>query len=52
MEDIIKIVKLLEESELQMKNIGDTIENEENRQKGEILIMLLGELGVCLSENQ
>ena len=52
MEDIIKIVKLLEESELQMKNIGDTIENEENRQKGEILIMLLGELGVSLSENQ
>ena len=35
-----------------MKNIGDTIENEKNRQKGEILIMLLGELGVCLSENQ
>ena len=35
-----------------MKNIGDTIENEENRQKSEILIMLLGELGVCLSENQ
>ena len=52
MEDIIKIVKLLEESELQMKNIGDTIENEENRQKGEILIMLLSELGVSLSENQ
>ena len=35
-----------------MKNIGDTIENEENRQKGEILIMLLSELGVSLSENQ
>ena len=52
MEDIIKIVKLLEESELQMKNVSDTIENEENRQKGEILTMLLGALGACLSGNQ
>ena len=35
-----------------MKNVSDTIENEENRQKGEILTMLLGALGACLSGNQ
>ena len=35
-----------------MKHISGTIENEENRQKGEILTMLLGALGACLSGNQ
>ena len=42
MEDIMKIVKSLEESELLIKGISETIKNEAKEQKGGFLPMLLG----------
>ena len=42
MEDIMKILKSLEESGLLMKEISETIENEQKYQKGIFLPMLLG----------
>ena len=44
MEDIMKIVKLLEESGLPIKGISETIKNETNEQKGRFLPMLFGTL--------
>ena len=44
MEDIMKIVKLLQESELLIKWISETIKNETKEQKGGFLEMLLGTL--------
>ena len=44
MEDIMKIVKLLQESELLIKWISETIKNETKEQKGGFLAMLLGTL--------
>ena len=44
MEDIMKTVKLLEESGLLVKGISETIKNETKEQKGEFLIMLFGTL--------
>ena len=41
MEDIMKIVKSLEESRLLIKGISETIKNEAKEQKGRFLLMLL-----------
>ena len=45
MEDIIKIVKSLEDSGLLLKGVTETVQNEVKEQKGEFLSMLLGTLG-------
>ena len=49
--DIMKIVKSLEESYLLIKGVSVTIQNEVNKQKGGFLSMLLGTLGASLLEN-
>ena len=51
MEDIMKIVKSLEESGLLVKRISETIKNETKKQKGRFLPMLLGTLATSLLEN-
>ena len=51
MEDIIKIVKSLEDSGLLLKGISETVQNEVNKQKGRFLSMLLGTLGASLLGN-
>ena len=48
MEDIMKIVKSLEESGLLMKEISETIKNETKEQKDGLLSMLLGTLAATL----
>ena len=48
MEDIIKIVKSLEDSGLLFKGVSETIQNEANEQRGGFLNMLLGILGASL----
>ena len=48
MEDIIKIVKSLEDSDLLLKRVSETIQNEEKEQKGGFFIMLLVTLGTSL----
>ena len=50
-EDLIKIVKSLEDSALLLKGITELIQNEVKEQKGGFLIMFLGTLGTSLSEN-
>ena len=47
-EDIMKIVKLLEEWGLLIKGISKTIKNEAKEQKGGFLQMLLGTLAVSM----
>ena len=49
--DIMKIVKSLEESGLFIKGVSQTIKNEAKEQKGDILRMLLGALGASLLGN-
>ena len=49
--DIMKIVKSLEESGLLIKSVSKTIENEAKEQKGEFLRMLLGTLDASLLGN-
>ena len=44
-EDIIKIVKSLEDSGLLLKGVTETVQNEVKEQKGGFLSMLLGTLG-------
>ena len=51
MEDIIKIVKPLEDSDLLLKGVSETIQNEAKEQKGRFLSMLLGTSGVSLLGN-
>ena len=51
MNDIVKIVKSLEDSGLLLKGISKTIKNEAREQKGEFLSMLLGTLGADLLGN-
>ena len=51
LEDIMKIVILLEESGLLIKGISETIKNEAKEQKGGFLGMLLGTLGASLLGN-
>ena len=51
MNDIIKIVQSLEDSNILLKEITETIKNETKEQKGGFLSMLLGTLGASLLEN-
>ena len=47
-EDLIKIVKSLEDSGLLLKGVTESVQNEVKEQKGEFLSMLLGTLGASL----
>ena len=49
--DIIKIVKSLEDSGLLLKGVTKTVQNEVKEQKGRFLSMLLGTLGASLLGN-
>ena len=51
MQDIIKIIKGLENSDILLKGVSKTIENEVKEQRGEFLSMLLGNLGASLLGN-
>ena len=51
MEDIIKIVKSLEDSGLLLKGVSETVQNEAKEQKRGFLTMLLGTLGAILFGN-
>ena len=51
MDDIMKIVKSLEESGLLIKSVSETIENEEEKQKSGFLVILLGTLVATLLGN-
>ena len=48
MKDIMKIVESLENSDLLLKGVSETIKNELKEQKGGFLNFLLGTLGVRL----
>ena len=50
-EDIIKIVKFLEDSGLLLKGVTETVQNEVKEQKGGFLSMLLGTLDASLLGN-
>ena len=50
MNDIMKIVQALEDSNILLKGVTKTIKNEARRQKGGFLCMLLGTLGASLLE--
>ena len=49
--DVIKIVKSLEDSELLLKGVTESVENEIKEQTGGFLSMLLGTLGASLLRN-
>ena len=51
MNDIMKIVQALEDSNILLKGVTKTIKNETKEQKGGFLIMLLGTLGASLLGN-
>ena len=51
MEDIVKIVKSLEDSGLLLKRVTETVQNKVKEQKGGFLSMLLGTLGASLLGN-
>ena len=51
MQDIIKIIKELENSDILLKGVSKTIENEIKKQRGGFLSMLLGTLGASLLGN-
>ena len=51
MNDIMKIVKSLEESGLLIKGVSEAIKNEGKEQKGRYIGMLLGTLGAILLGN-
>ena len=48
MEDLIKIVKSLEDSGLLLKGVIESVQNEVKEQKDGFLSMLLGTLGASL----
>ena len=50
-DDIINIVKSLEDADLLLKGITETVQNEMKEQKGGFLSMLLGTLGASLLGN-
>ena len=50
MNDIIKIVKSLDDSGVLLKGISETIQDEAKEQRGGFLSMLLGTLGASLLE--
>ena len=49
--NIMKIVQALEDSNILLKRVTETIKNEANEQKGRFLSILLGTLGASLLEN-
>ena len=49
--DIMKIVQVLEDSNILLKGVTNTIKNETKEQKGGFLSMLLGTLGTSLLGN-
>ena len=51
MNDILKIVQALEDSNILLNGITKTIKNETKEQKGEFLGMLFGTLGASLLGN-
>ena len=51
MNDIMKIVQVLQDSNILLKGVTRTIKNETKEQKGELLSMLLGTLGASLLGN-
>ena len=51
MNDIMKNVQALEDSNISLKGFTKTIKNETKKQKGRLLSMLLGTLGVSLLGN-
>ena len=51
MNDIMKIVQVLEDSDILLKGVTKTIKNETKEQKGGFLHKLLGTLGASLSGN-
>ena len=51
MEDIIEIVRSLEDSGLVLKGVSETIQNEAKEQKGWFLSMLLSALGASFLGN-
>ena len=51
MEEIIKIVKSLEDPGLLLKGVTETIQNEAKEQEGGFFSILLGTLGASLSGN-
>ena len=51
MDDIMKMVKYLEESGLLIKGVSDTIKNEAKKQRGGFLGMLLDKLPASLLGN-
>ena len=48
MDDILKIIKSLEDSGVLLKGVSETIQNEAKEQRGVFLSMLLGTLGASL----
>ena len=48
MDDILKIVKFLEDSGVLLKGVSETIHHEAREQRGGFLSMLLGTLGAFL----
>ena len=51
MDDLIKIVKSLEDSGLLLKEVTESVQNEVKEQKGGFLSTLLGTLGASLLGN-
>ena len=51
MEDLVKIVKSLEDSGLLLNGITETVQNEIKHQKGGFFSMLIGTLGASLLWN-
>ena len=51
MEDILKIVKSLQDSRLLLEGVSETIKNEAKEQKGGFLCMLFGTLDASLLGN-
>ena len=51
MNDIMKIVQALEDSNILLKGVTKTIKDETKKQKGGLLSMLLGTLGASLLGN-
>ena len=48
MDDILKIVKSLEDSGVLLKGVSETVQHEAKEQRGGFLSMLLGTLGASL----
>ena len=51
MNDIMKTLKSLEESDLLIRDVSETIENKAKEQNGRFVVMLLGTLGASVLGN-